>query len=193
MAQINLLKQSNNNEALSGIFSSVVVKVLIVVLVVLIGYYGWVAWQIRNTNNDIAQATKSIQDANQAIAGIQGKDELVTRQGQLKELGTIIANHPYWSAFLAELARVTLKTASYLSIQTLDDGHVSLIVSVPAMADLDKFLQVFNDPDFNQNFSDIKIDSVGTVQKADKIYYQFGVKMQYDTGLLQYSAQSKGQ
>src|SRR5258708_27117170 len=122
-------------------------------------YYGWTIYQVKKANQEITDIQRQISDSSASIQNQQGKEELFTRQGQLKELDNIINKHVYWTQLMPELARVTLKTATYSNLTIGGDGTINLDAAVPTLADLDKFMQVFDLPVFNNNFSDVRIGS----------------------------------
>src|SRR6185503_8986060 len=111
MPQINLLKQTATKSPLpTGKISA---WVMLLVLVGSLGYYGFLFIQLKTANADITSLQSQISTDQQAAATIPNKNELFTRQLQLKSLDGLISKHVYWSQVLPSLAQVTLKTASY--------------------------------------------------------------------------------
>ena len=193
MAQINLLKQNSKNSNIVDIFWSSIVKALVLVVLGIVVFYGTLYFKIKKTTENVSELEQSIQVANKDIGSVQGKEELVTRQAQLKELGIILSKHQYWSQFIPEIAKVTLKSANYVSLEAMSDGSLTLILVVPDMTELDKFLQVFDSPSLNKNFSDLRLGAIGTVQREGKIAYQVQVRIKYNTELLKYNSAISGQ
>lgn len=170
-----------------------VVRVLAVGLFALIIYYGWLNYSSSKLTKEILTTQQKLkQEANDALA-ISQRDEVLTRQLQLKTLQGAIGQHVYWSQLLPELARVTLKTASYTSLKVGDDSTLSLNASVPTLGDLDKYLQVFDRPEFNKYFSNVRI---GGYSKAQGIEggpgrLTFDVVMNFDPSVLSYKANNQ--
>lgn len=184
MAEINLLKQSAPKTSLVEYLPSFLTKFFVGVLLALVVYYGWVYVQGRSVAAETEKVQSEIAKEQQAISQKPRRDELITRQGQLSELERILEAHQLWSRLLPELGRVTLKTATYSTIKALSDGTMSVTVTVPSTADLDKFLQVFDDPRLSQNFSNLKVGSVTSVQKGGVLVTSFDVRMKFNPGLL---------
>ncbi len=109
MPQINLLKQTHNTIDWGDKVPGFILKLAVLFLLVAIGYYVWLFITLNGVNKQIASAQVEIVNKQREIANLKRQQELATRQGQLKELNTLISNHIYWSAFLSELARVTLR------------------------------------------------------------------------------------
>lgn len=164
MADINLLQ---NRIEESGINTSpvarAVAKILMLLVVLAIIGYGFLFFTDWRTKTKLAKVNEKIQ-AVQASA-ITNKDrlELITRQEQLIELETLIDNHTYWSYLLPELARVTIKTAKLTEINAKDNGKLSLTATLPTYEEIEKFLQIFDLPEYNQQFSNVKIESINRI------------------------------
>ncbi len=192
MPQINLLQPKKKSpDELWRAVSVWSVRFLIVVLLAVIAYYVVLLLQLHGKNNNIATLQQQILAEQQDLAKITGKDELFTRQQQLQQLMTLVNSHGYWSGLLPALAKATLKSSNFISFQAMNDGTISMSVSVPAIEDLDKFLQVFDLPEFNQNFYDIKISSIGKSVVGTQLLTQFNVNMKYNTAILQPQATVK--
>ncbi len=190
MAQINLLKQ-NTTGAVTQKIPSLIAKLLGVVFIAAIGYYAWLFFEMRSVERQSKDIEQQISKEKGSIVEVKQRDELLTRQLQLKELGSLMQAHTYWSSLLPELAKVTLKTASYTSIHAANDGELSLVVNVPGVAELDKFLQVFDRSEFNENFSDVSIGSISKTQDQGSLYTTFEVRMKFNPALLRYSEQGR--
>ena len=184
MSQINLLKQPSSSRTQFN--PKLLESVLIIVLVGLIVYYGYLYFQSKATDSKIAYVQIQIsQETQQALANPK-REELITRQEQLKNLSTLISGHVYWSQILPALASSTLTSASYSNLQINSDGTLALSASVPSLRDLDTYLQVFDLPQVNKYFSNVKISSFSTVQKLNASSVQFQVTMNYNPSLIQY-------
>jgi hypothetical protein len=196
LAQINLLKQNNSSGADSGFKDGVVkifVRLLLVVLVVLVVYDGWLFFQSKSIDGKISSVQTQIAGQTQQALDLTGRGELLTRQQQLKNLNTLVAAHVYWSQMFKPLADATLNTASYSNLQVGIGTNLILSAAVPSLTDLDKYMQVFNLPQFNQNFSDIRISGFTIAQGKNSSSVKFNVQMKYNPSLIQYhSSNSNG-
>lgn len=181
MADINLLGGENKSSFNLGTTSaSLAVKALVVVAVLVVLYYGYLRVQISRTRNSIQSTiSKTNQLKSQAVSSKE-RGEVITRQGQLKNLNTLIKNHLYWSGMLPELARVTLKTASYSSITADSTGLLNMEVLVPDYTSADKYLQVFDLPQFNEQFSDVKVLSITKQQKDDQVQTSMKLQLKFN-------------
>lgn len=181
MAEINLLQSHTVNDQPSAGFALRVIArlltiILILVLIVygLLWFYNWSAQKkLVTTRNDIDRAQRD------AIAS-KDRNELITRQEQLTSLETLLDNHVYWSFLLPELARVTLKSAHYTEINAQKDGSLDLTVNLPNYEEIEKYLQIFDLPEFNQQFSDVRILGINNVQSANAIETQMRIKLNFN-------------
>ncbi len=193
MSQINLLKQKTNSSNWSQTGMKALVRVMAAGLLCLILYYGWLNYNSSKLTKDILTTQQKLkQEADDALT-ISQRDEVLTRQLQLKTLQGAIGSHVYWSQLLPELARVTLKTASYTSLKVGDDSTLMLNASVPSLSDLDKYLQVFDRPEFNKYFSNVRIGGYSKAQGAEggSGRLTFEVVMNFDSSVLEYKANNQ--
>lgn len=187
VAQINLLKQTNSSPASFDQIITWGFRVCLLGFVLLLAYYGWLWNDNRSTSKRIMSLEQQVTVQKADIAKDKGRQEVLVRQLQLKELGKIIDTHLYWSQLIPELAKVTLKNASYVSIKGLSDGNLTLSVVVPTTEDLDKFLQVFDDtPKFNKYFVNLRIGPINRIQSGDGLSTKFDIRLNYDPSLLKY-------
>lgn len=193
MAQINLLKQTDSSQHSWEIIPKIFARLFLLILVLLVVYYAWIVISYGKTENNIAKTQAKINSDRAAAMSLANRNEVLTRQLQLKTQADLISKHIYFSQLFPELARVTLKTASYSSLQAVSDGTMTLNASVPSVDDLDKYLQVFDLPAFNQNFSDIKIGGFHKTPSTSggPTILNFSVKMQYNPALIQYKDSSQ--
>ncbi len=191
MPQINLLKEKNSNpRALQGMLA--IVNIILIVIILGLGaYYGWMYFSVKSNNNNILDIQDKISKEKSAALKQPDRQQLLTRQAQLKELEGLIAKHPYWSAMLPQLATVTLKEASYMSVKLDTAGFLDVSVTVPNTESLDKFLQIFDLPEYYKNFYNLKIGSISNGQKDNKLLTKFDLRMNYNPDLLKYSAVSE--
>lgn len=170
-------------ETLPGIF----VKIMLVAALGVLAYYGWLVMQNKKVVKEVAEI-KAEHAQNIATAmNLKKRDEVLTRQAQLKEFNSLLAGHLYWSNVLPELAKVTLKYAKYTNLRASADGTLELGVTVPTLDDLDKYLQVFDQAKFNENFSDIRIGGFSKVTDETGSQIKFDARMKYNGNLLKYS------
>ncbi len=184
MPQINLLKQTSEERRWQEIIPSIAVKVLAAAVIALVAYYAWIYVRTNRANAEALSLSNEIAASQADVANIKRSDELFVRQNQLKELSTIINNHLYWANLLPELARVTLNSASFTRLNAQSSGLLTMQVSVPNYQELDKFIQVFDLPEFNKNFSDLRITSMTEVQTAAGMNVTCGIELKFNPNLL---------
>ncbi len=161
--------------------------VLIVVILAMLGFYVWMRFSIQKDNAQAADYQSQIAKEKATALSSPDRKELLTRQAQLKSLQDIILKHPYWSLILPKLADVTLKKANYMSVKIESTGVLGLSVEVPDTEQLDKFLQIFDLPEYNKYFYNVRIGSISNGQVGDKLLTSFDLKMNYNPELLKYS------
>lgn len=183
MAQINLLG-SNASVKNTRFLPTLLVRIFIVALVLVVIYYGYLFFTLKSKTNAIADVQQKIAQAQSESLANQDRKELLVRQQQLQNANDLIKKHVYWSYFLPELARVTLQNGSYLDITSQNNGIVDLSLTVSDYAEMDKVLQVFDLPQFNQEFSDVKIVSVGKSQDKDVIRNQLKIQLKFNTDFI---------
>ncbi|MBI3231970.1 MAG: hypothetical protein HYZ51_02725 [Candidatus Doudnabacteria bacterium] len=186
MAQINLLKQNKIGSVDDLWIISFLNKVALVAFLAVLSYYGWLAYKQKSAEKEIQELQTAIESQKQGLSEIERRDEVLVRQAQIKEYDSLISRHVYWSRLLPELAKVTLKQASYLFFQAENEGTINLALKIPSIAELDKFLQVFNSPKLNRYFSNLTIGGINKVQEDKQTYVRVDVKIKYDTSLLNY-------
>ncbi len=186
MAQINLLKQKSASQNIAQRLPGIISKLLIAALVLVLGFYVWTVLQMRSMDNQTIELQRQIAQAKSEVDGNENRNELLTRQEQLNEFNSLIDGHIYWSQIIPALADASLKSANFSNLKILDDGDLSLRVSVPSLAEMDKFLQIFDLPKFNKNFSNIRIGSFHKVPDKDKTVLSFEVRMKYNPVLIKY-------
>lgn len=191
MAQINLLKQKTVSQNAWETLPGVLVKVFFAIAICVLAYYGWTWVRISKLNKEIKNLSEqNAQNINSAL-NLGRRNEVLARQAQLKELDGILAHHYYWSQFFPELAKVTLKTAAYSTLKADVQGGLTLSVTVNSLNDLDKYLQVFDQAKFNENFSDVRIGGFHKVIDSNGTSVKFDARMTYNPNLLIYKPVSK--
>lgn len=181
MAEINLLQTENPAvDQGFGVVTRLVAKILSVILVVVVlvyvglYVYGWL------NGKRLTSIKSDIQTAQSEALANKDRQELVTRQEQLGNLETLIDNHLYWSHLLPELARVTLKSARYTEIEASSDGKLNLAVTLPSYEEVEKYMQIFDLPEYNQQFSNVRILSIETVQADTSIEIQLRLELNFN-------------
>lgn len=187
MAQINLLKQSSSSPTSWETLPKIVVRFLLLVFVLLVIYYAWLFFSFNKTLKNIGVVKKEIENTRTASLNVAGRNEVLTRQLQIKALNEAISSHFYWSQLMPKLAAVTLKKATYSFMRVSSTGLLTLTVNVPDLESLDKYLQVFNLPEVNKNFSDVVINGYHKVQGIDSNSINFEVGMKFNPSIIQYA------
>ncbi len=160
MADINLLEQESSVNRIKAQGKQWLSRLASLVLVLSLLTYGYLFYSGYSLENKIAESQRKISDYQSELQDNEKRDELIARQGQLKSVNQLIEKHMYWSVLLPELARVTLNSAQYTNIETDVEGEIDLTVIVPSYADAEKYLQVFDLPEYNDNFSNVKVVSL---------------------------------
>lgn len=189
MAQINLLKQKSSTQSFAEALPNIAVKILVLVFLGACVYYGYLFFKAKRVSQDTAAVQGEIQSgANEVESNRADRDELLTRQNQISELGGLIKTYPYWSQLFPALAKATLKISHYTGIKMSNDGSVSLSASVPDLYQFDKFLQIFDLPEFNENFYDVHISSFAKSKGPDdSLSINFEAKMRFCPELVKYN------
>lgn len=181
MSEINLLgSDSSGSSVNSGVLSKVVARVVFFLLFLSVSTYIVLSVVNYTTNRSLETAQKQIQAVQAQALGNKDRNELVTRQEQLKELDTLVDNHVYWSYLLPELARITLKSASYTEITAKADGKMQLSVVLPSYADIEKFMQIFDLPQYNQQFSNVRIVGIDNTQSGSAIQTKLRLELTFN-------------
>lgn len=180
MADINLLGSEKKEFHFSERGFSWLARLMVVVVVAILAYYGYLFYASHKVQGQIDSLRTKTQTAQADAVSNKDRAQLLTRQGQLASLNPLIKNHTYWSALLPEVARVTLKQASYVTMQADSSGTMVLTVSVPDYASMDKFLQVFDMSQYNQQFKDVKILSINKSQEASNLNLNLRIQLSFN-------------
>jgi hypothetical protein len=185
MPQINLLDQESraggNTLANAPLY---MVRLLVAIFIVLLLYWAFLFVESKLTTGKIAGIQQTIIAKQKQLLENNSRKELILRQGQLASVKTLIASQEKWSKLLPELARVTLQSARYMSFNADGQGNARMVVNVPNYKEMDKFLQVFNLPEFNNEFSQVTVSGVSRVQQGDVPMVRFDVGIKYDKSFL---------
>ncbi len=193
MAQINLLKQSSVVDNSWELIPKLLARLFSVVLIVLVVYYVWLYFRYNSIVKKIVNTKTQIELTRAASMQVAGRNELLVRQQQIAALKDLLDGHIYWSQIMPKIAGVTLKKATYSNLKVSDDGILRLVVNVPDLENLDKYLQVFNLPEVNKNFSGVNISGYHKVQSKDANSVSFEVSMKFNSAMIQYSGLSSAQ
>ncbi len=181
MPEINLLHtDSAAAQSDYGVVARIVARLLmfflflVIIIFVILFVYNWL--NNRNLNNVKAD----IKTAQASALENEDRNELVTRQEQLGHLEKLIDNHVYWSYLLPELARVTLKSAKYSEIEAKSDGTLNLLVNLPNYEEIEKYMQIFDLPEYNQQFSNVRIVSINSVQTEGSVVTQLRLQLTFN-------------
>ena len=192
MADINLLQNSGNNKKpLTSVSASLAVKIAGLILILVLAYYAYLWFAHSRANKDLSAWTLKTSQAQSQAINEPGRQELITRQGQIKELDSLITHHVSWSYLLPELARVTLGSTTYANVSAKSDGTLQVTVNAPSYAELDKYLQVFNLPQFNQQFSDVKVLSITKAQEGSNLQTQMKLELLFNPQFIKRNTNDK--
>lgn len=185
MADINLL-QSESHDIGSEVsnIARIFARLLVIVVALAIVAYGVMYFFDWSAQKSLEQTKASIQTKQSEIMANKDRNELVTRQEQLQQLETLIDNHLYWSYLMPELARVTLKSGRYANIEATSDGKLNLTVNLPSYEDVEKYLQIFDLPEYNQQFSNVRIVNINKVQTDTSIEIQLTVQLTFNPAFI---------
>ncbi|MDR3643016.1 MAG: hypothetical protein P4L74_05315 [Candidatus Doudnabacteria bacterium] len=187
MAQINLLKQNSSRQPFAESFYRLLPAVFGLILLGVFCYYGWLIFSEHSISGQTSALQIKMNQESQGALNNPRRSELLARQLQLKDLNSLVAAHLYWSQIFPVLAQVTLKKAIYDNL-TINPQTNTIVLSteVPTLEDLDKYMQVFNLPQFNKYFSNVRIGGFDQVQGPAGSSVKFIVTMNYDPSLVQY-------
>lgn len=182
MADINLLGLEKKQPTLPWqTLSTIIFRLLMVVLVLVFVTWGGLYYLTKASQNQIFDTQNAIKEQTAKLADLPERKQVLARQAQLKAYNSVLSEQAHWSYFLtSKLAPVTLNSARYVSINTDNEGRIHMNVSVPSYVDLDKFLQIFDYPELNKVFTDIKVTALSKSQVGDKTEIRFDVSMQYN-------------
>ncbi len=180
MPDINLLSTDNQESNYSSAGAGLVTKILGVVLIITLLYFVYLWFAVSQARKELASSIAKTSSAQNEAINRKERSELVTRQGQVQSLNLLIQNHLYWSYILPELARVTLRSSTYSNVSAGADGTLNLTVRAVEYSDLDQYLQVFNLPQFNQQFSDVKILAVSKAQQGSNLESEMRLELKFN-------------
>ncbi|MEZ4180649.1 MAG: hypothetical protein R3B41_04045 [Candidatus Doudnabacteria bacterium] len=185
MADINLLNSEHSKvEFIASSGSRIVFRLAILLAIAVFAYYGYLFLSSIATRNNLVKAQTKVDDYTEQINQNTSRQELLTRQGQLNSVNLVLSKHLLWSELLPELARVTVRSAKYTNISVDQPGTVQLSIEFPNYAEADKYLQVFNLPQYNKYFSNVRVASMVKSQSESGSYIAMLLDLTYDESLL---------
>lgn len=191
MAQINLLGQeSGSSESVAVKLPVYFVRILVVVFIILLGYWAFLFFQSKITKNNISELQAEIITKQKQLMESGQRKELVKRQGQLAAANSLISEHEYWTKVLPEIARVTLRSARYMSFNVDGTGQAKMVVNVPSYTEMDKFLQAISLDEFNDVFQNVTVTSINKVQQGEAQLVRFEISVKYNKDFLKKSEES---
>ena len=184
MADINLLDNPSGASQIRQKGAKFASRIVGLVLLLSLFAYGFLFYRGWSLDNKIAESQTKIDEYKADFKNSDQREELLTRQEQLKNVDQLIDKHMYWSALLPELAKVTLTSAKYTSIQTNSDGILDLSVTFPSYTEAEKYLQVFDLPEYNKNFSNVRVKSLSKTQQDDLLKTTMNIELTLSPELL---------
>lgn len=185
MADINLLQTpSAHTSTISTrgrVFLSRLLMFILIVVVLSFGLLKFLTWQ---SGKSITETQARVAAAQSEALNNKDRKELITRQGQLKALNNLVDDHMYWSYFLPELSKVTLRSAAYSQISMDEQGKLLVTVTLPTYEDLEKYMQIFDLPEYNQHISNVKILSITRQQLTDSLQTVVRLELTFDSAYL---------
>lgn len=169
MAEINLLDSQTHTNNLKAQGSRWLLRIMTIIFVASLLSYALLLFLNWSTGKKITEATDAIVSYQNESKNNKDREELITRQGQLNNINSLLAAHLYWSKLLPELARVTLTSAYYSTMTASADGSLDLTVNTPSYSEAEKYLQVFDLPEYNKEFSNVKVMSMSKSQQGNAL------------------------
>jgi hypothetical protein len=186
MSDINLLSSDSTGASSvnNGLLSRILARLILILLIAAVGIYV-LLFIVNYTSNNSLKTTQQKIDTLQAQAlASKDRNELVTRQEQISQLDNLIDQHSYWSYLLPELARVSLKSAKYTDISATSDGTLKLSIVLPSYADIEKYMQIFDLPEYNQQFSNVRIVGIDSVQNESSIETKLRLQLTFNPSFI---------
>lgn len=181
MPDINLLQNESHNIGSDvSLIARIIARLLMLLTLLVFAAYGFLLFLGWNSQNELEKVNVNIQTKQAESIANPDRNELVTRQEQLGELETLVDDHMYWSYLMPELARVTLKSAKYSSIEANNDGKLNMTVILPSYEEVEKYLQIFDLPEYNEQFSNVRIVSISKTQTESNIEIQLTIQLTFN-------------
>lgn len=184
MAEINLLETKNTIASVKQTGKKWLLRLVVVLLFLAMAGYLLIFIMQSSAKNKITNLETKMSQVRTELQNNKERNELITRQGQLQDLNKLLGEHQFWSTLLPELARVSLTSASYTTIETATAGNIILSVAVPTYADAEKFLQVFDLPEYNQQFSNVRLLALSRSQQDNVLKTVMRIQLTLNPNLL---------
>ncbi len=186
MAQINLLDTEQTHGFRRNGYSWLSKGMLALLLLTAL-FYGYMYIRQGSLQKQINEAREKTAEAQSQATNNTDRDELITRQGQVAALNPLIDDHVYWSGLLPELARISLRQSNYVTISAAANGNLVMSVEMPTYADLDKFLQVFDLPEYNKQFKDVRVLSISKGAEEGAVSYIMRVQLAFNKDFIKHA------
>lgn len=187
MSEINLLQSQSTFRQVKEKSKRWLLRVATLVFILTLALYGYLFYSDWSGQRQIAEHEQVIAETQASLENNAQRSELIARQGQLRNATELIEAHLFWSGLLPELARVTLASAEYSTIETTEEGDLNLTVTVPTYSDAEKYLQVFDLPEYNRYFSNVRVMALSRSQKDNILQTTMRLQLTMDQALLKKS------
>ena len=177
MAEINLLDSQVHTNVIRARGKLWLLRLVTIIFFALILLYAILFLLGLLTDKKISTAKDQIEQYQASLQNNKQREELLTRQGQLKNANQLLDKHLYWSQLLPELARVTLTSAKYTSIIADSKGGLDLTITTPSYTDAEKYLQVFDLPEYNKQFSNVRVMALAKAQQDNLLQTTLRLKL----------------
>lgn len=184
MAEINLLETKSAISTVKETGKKWLLRLATLILIVVLAIYAYVFYSDWSGKREVGELKSSIAAAQAEMQNNKERAELVTRQGQLQSVNQLLSQHLFWSTLLPELARVTLTSANYSTIETSAKGDLTVTVTVPTYAEAEKYLQVFDLPEYNQQFSNVQLLALSRNQQDSTLQTTMRLQLTLNPALL---------
>lgn len=184
MAEINLLQTQSTFHQVKERGKRWLLRIVTLIFVLTLALYGYLFYSDWSGGKAITEHQAVIAEVQSSLENNQKRSELLVRQGQVKSANDILAKHLFWSGLLPELARVSLVSAEYSLIETTAEGDLNLTVTVPTYSDAEKYLQVFDLPEYNKYFSNVRVLSLTRAQQDEILQTTMRLQLTLNPDLL---------
>lgn len=184
MSEINLLQTQSAFHQVKERGKRWLLRLMTLAFIVTLALYGYLFYRDWSGQKQISENQAVIAEVQSSLEKDQKRSELLVRQGQLQTVNQLLAEHSFWSGLLPELARITLVSAEYSLVETTPQGDLNITVTVPTYAEAEKFLQVFDLPEYNKYFSNVRVLSLGQSGKDGVSQTTMRIQLTMDQSLL---------
>lgn len=167
MSEINLLQTQSTFHQVKERGKRWLLRIMTLAFIVALVLYAYLFYRDWSGQKQIAENQNVIAEVQSSLENNAKRSELLVRQGQLKSANELLNAHLFWSGLLPELARISLVSAEYSLIETTEQGDLNVTVTVPTYTDAEKYLQVFDLPEYNKYFSNVRVIGLSRNQKDE--------------------------